>query len=211
MPVAWLTRVVTPQSCIRPGSQKRQVPAGGALPRRFVSPRGRVRHALSVGREQPRRVPAFGTRVWPDVTAGHVSLVLRFLGRVPRNHCTTVVQFYSTSMEADPADLDASRGMVRREPGPVTAHTGLCVCGDETQEQQRTVSSRTLLSDERTRGGSHAADADILWKKLARRTYPHVRGDTTKGRGKARLDGRQGYPLACHAARARLGSLRAPR
>ena len=49
-----------------------------------------------------------------------------------------------------------------------------------------------LPSDERTRGGSHAADADTLWKKLARRTHPHVRGDTTKGRGKARLDGRQG-------------------
>ena len=60
------------------------------------------------------------------------------------------------------------------------------MCGDETQEQQRTVSSRMLPSDERTRGGSHAADADTLWKKLARRTYPHVRGDTTKGRGKAR-------------------------
>ena len=84
MPLPWLTCVVTPQSRIRPGSQKRQVPAGGALPRRFVSPRGRVRHALSVGREKPRRVPAFGTRVWPDVSAEHVSLVLRFLGRVPR-------------------------------------------------------------------------------------------------------------------------------
>ena len=75
MPLAWLTRVVTSQSRIRWGCQKRQVPACGALPRRFVSPRGRVRHALSVGREKPRRVPAFGTRVWPAVTVGHVSLV----------------------------------------------------------------------------------------------------------------------------------------
>ena len=91
-------------------------------------------------------------------------------------------------MEADPADLDASLGMVCREPGRVNAHRGLCVYGDETLEQQRTVSSRMLPSDERTRGGSHAADADTLWKKLARRTHPHVRGDTTKGRGKARLD-----------------------
>ena len=47
-------------------------------------------------------------------------------------------------MEADPADLDASLGMVRREPGRVNAHRGLCVYGDETLEQQRTVSSRML-------------------------------------------------------------------
>ena len=84
MPLAWLTRVVTSQSRIRWGCQKRQVPACGALPRRFVFPRDRVWHSLSVGSEKPRWVPAFGTRVWPDVTARHFALLVCFLGRVPR-------------------------------------------------------------------------------------------------------------------------------
>ncbi len=88
------------------------------------------------------------------------------------HHCTTVVQFLLHVYGGGPTELDASLGMVCREPGRVNAHRGLCVCGDETQEQQRTVSSRMLPSDERTRGGSHAADADTLWKKLARRTHP---------------------------------------
>ena len=62
-------KVVTPSR--RSGSQKRQVPACGALPRGFVSPRGCVRHLLSVWSEEHRRIPAFGTRVWPDVTVRH--------------------------------------------------------------------------------------------------------------------------------------------
>ncbi len=97
------------------------------------------------------------------------------------HHCTTVVQFLLHVYGGGPTELDASLGMVCREPGRVNAHRGVCVCGDETQEQQRTVSSRMLPSHERTRGGSHAADADTLWKKLVRRTHPQVRGDTTKG------------------------------
>ena len=73
-----LTRVVTPQSGTRSGCQKRQVPACGALPRSFVSPWDRGRHSLSVWSEKHRGVPAFGTPVWVDVTAGHFALLLCF-------------------------------------------------------------------------------------------------------------------------------------
>ena len=71
------------------------------------------------------------------------------------------------------------------------------------RNSKRTVSSRMLPSDGRTRGGSHAADADTLWKKLARRMHPQVRGDTTRAVG--RLDSTVDRVSLSHATRYVLG------
>ena len=87
-----LKRVVTPQSRIRSGSQKRQVPACDALPRSFVSPRDCVQHALSVWSEEPRRVPAFGTGVWPDVPGRPFWCPASTVGRHEPSRCTRVAQ-----------------------------------------------------------------------------------------------------------------------
>ena len=212
MPLAWLTRVVTPQSRIRPGSQKRQVPAGGALPRRFVSPRGRVGHALSVGREQPRRVPAFGTRVWPDVTAEHVSLVLRFLGRVPRTtplyDCRPIL---TPRLWRRIRPISMLREAWYAGSRDRSTHTEACACAvtKPRNSNGRSVVGCYPSTREPEEGPMRQMRTPYGRSWLAERTQ--VRGDTTKGRGKARLDGRQGYPLACHAARARLGTLRALR
>ena len=181
--LAWLTPVVTtPRTRLRVGAQKRQVPADGALPRRFVSPRGRVRHSLSVGSEEHRRVPASGARVWLDVIARYFAL----LALHPRSGAThhAAVQLsrnaHSTAMEAVPADLDASRRIVRREPGRVNAQRGLSVSGDEDPGTARR-SVGGCYPPMREPEGSHAADAETFFTKLARSTYPQVRGGHDEG------------------------------
>ena len=87
---------------------------------------------------------------------------------------------HSAAMEAVPADLDASRRIVRREPGRVNAQRGLSMSGDEDPGTARR-SVGGCYPPMREPEGSHAADAENFFTKLARSTYPQVRGGHDEG------------------------------
>ncbi len=161
-----------PPPGFRSGSQKRQVPAHGALPRSFVSPRDRVRRSLGIWSEQSRRVPTFGTRIWPDVSdrAFHALALFRRSAATRRGRSPSSPNVRATSLWQGPGHravekpVRTNRSMVRVGRAGPTDHDaciGMVRSGlGRSQRARRTVPVRyrrrknSSLSDRR--GNSQA-------------------------------------------------------